>query len=69
MNLNYKSSAAQRSSLKWGTERLYDTFCGHIGCVPCFYERSMGRGHIRVAAVDILHLRSDSVTAIFPGFI
>lgn len=26
MNLNYKSSAAQRSSLKWGTERLYDTF-------------------------------------------
>ncbi len=35
MSLNYESSAAQRSSQKWGTGRLYDTIRGHSGCVLC----------------------------------
>lgn len=68
MSLDYESSAAQRSSLKWGTERLYDT---SVDTVAVFFvlREVMGRVQVRVAAVNILHHRPGSVAAIFPGFI
>lgn len=60
-SLDYESSAAQLASLKWGTERLYDTFVDTVAVTGGF--------QVRVAAVNILHHRPDLVTAIFPGFI
>lgn len=39
MSLNYESSAAQRSSLKWGTGRLYDTSMDTAAVFFVYYER------------------------------
>lgn len=60
-SFDYESSAAQLASLKRGTKRLNDTFVDTVAVA--------GRFQVRVAAVNILHHRPDSVTAIFPGFI
>ena len=64
------SNPVQPSAPVWneGTKRLYDTLLDKVAVFSVLRELT-GRGQVRVAAVNLLHLRPDSVTAIFPGFI
>lgn len=48
--------------------KLYNTFVDTVAVFFVLWE-VMGRGQVRVAAVNILQNRSGSVTAIFPGFV
>ena len=68
ISLDYESSAAQRSSLKCGAERMCDTSVDTVA-VFCVLWEVTGRGQVGVAAVNLLHHRPDSVTAVSPGLI